>query len=110
MARKAIPFGPHTHGLIEDARIDLARAVLAVREGENEPEFNLPEEVPNPLDDESISAFRKEIIEILSEFDPDELRPAEQRCRRIRALADSKGITSLGVVHHDVDEQRHQKP
>ncbi|SUZ33888.1 hypothetical protein ROE7235_03663 [Roseibaca ekhonensis] len=102
MARKAIPVGPHTHGLIEDARIDLARAVLAVREGENEPEFNLPEEVPNPLDDESINAFRQEIIEILSEFDPDELRPAEQRCRRIRALADSKGITSLTTI---VDKQ-----
>lgn len=33
MARKANPIGPHVLALIEDARVDLVRAVLAVREG-----------------------------------------------------------------------------
>lgn len=33
MARKANPIGPHVLALIEDARIDLARAALAVRDG-----------------------------------------------------------------------------
>ena len=84
--------------MIEDARIDLARAVLAIREGENEPEFNLPEDTPNHSDEESVTEFRQEIIGILSDFDLDELRPAEQRCRRIRALADSKGISSLTTI------------
>lgn len=35
MARKAIQIGPNILALIEDARIDLARAALAVREGDN---------------------------------------------------------------------------
>ena len=34
MARKASPIGPHVLALIEDARVDLARAALAVREGD----------------------------------------------------------------------------
>ena len=102
MARKALPVGPNTLALIEDARIDLAREVLAIREGENEPEFKLTEEIPDSSDDEAISVFRQEIIGTLSEFDPDELLPAEQRCRRIRALADGKGVTSLTTI---VDRQ-----
>lgn len=102
MARKASPVGPNILALIEDARIDLARAVLAIREGENEPEFNLPEDTPNSSDEESVSEFRQKIIGILSDFDLDELRPAEQRCRRIRALSDSKGISSLATI---VDKQ-----
>ena len=44
MARKASPIGPHVLALIEDARVDLARAAFAVREGDNEPEFKLPED------------------------------------------------------------------
>jgi len=95
MARRESSIGPNILALIEDARIDLARAALAIREGENESEFNLPEEIPNSSDKESVREFRQGIIGILSDFDLDELRPAEQRCRRIRALAESKGISSL---------------
>ena len=98
MPRKVPPIGPNTLALIEDARVDLARAVLAVREGENEPTFNMSEDVPVLTDDEAVDAFRKGIVETLSQFDPDELRPAEQRCRRIRALADGKGLTSLTTI------------
>ncbi len=85
MARKASPIGPHVLALIEDARVDLARAALAVREGDNEPEFKLPEDVPDLADEEAVEAFRQALVETLSDFDRDDLRPAEQRSRRIRA-------------------------
>ena len=110
MPRKAIPIGPHTLGLIEDARIDLLRAAFAFREGENEPDYNLPEEVPDPADEEAVDAFRQEITEVLSKFDADELRPAEQRCRRIRSLADGKGITSLTTIaEQQLDDEQSQE-
>lgn len=48
MARKAHAVGPNFLALVEDARIDLARAALAIREGENEPDFQLSEAVPDP--------------------------------------------------------------
>ncbi|GGE82654.1 hypothetical protein H1W37_03600 [Stappia taiwanensis] len=98
MARKASPIGPNIHALIEDARIDLARAVLAAREGENEPDFALPEGVPDFSDDEAIETFRQELVRVLAEFDQDELRPAEQRSRRILSLAEGKGIDSLSAI------------
>lgn len=98
MARKATPIGPNILALIEDARIDLARAALAVREGENEPDFKLSDAVPDQADDDAVEAFRQTLIQTLSEFDQDELRPAEQRSRRIRALADGKGVTSLTTI------------
>ncbi len=98
MPRKVVPIGPHVLALIEDARIDLARAALSVREGENEPNFNLSDALPDQTDDEAVDAFKKALIESLCQFDADELRPAEQRCRRIRALADGKGLTSLTTI------------
>ena len=110
MPRKAIRIGPHTLGLIEDARIDLLRAAFAFREGENEPDFNLREEVPDPADEEAVDTFRQEIMEALSKFDADELGPAEQRCRRIRSLADGKGITSLTTIaEQQLDDQQSQE-
>jgi hypothetical protein len=102
MARKALPIGPHTLHLIEDARIDLLREALAVRDGENEPVFDLPHEGPDLKDEDTVDGFRRQISKVLAEFDPDELRPAEQRCRRINSLADGKGITSLTTI---VDQQ-----
>lgn len=107
MARKASPIGPHVHSLIEDARIDLTKAVLAVREGENEPDFGLPAGAPDPADDEAADAFRHDLIQTLSAFDPDELRPAEQRSRRVLALAEGKGIDSLTALAEQqlTDEQ-----
>lgn len=98
MPRKAIPIGPTTLGLIEDARIDLVRAVLGLRESDNEPDFKLTEGIPDPNDYEAASAFRQVMIETLSAFDQDELRPVEQRCRRIRSLADGKGVSSLTTI------------
>ena len=110
MPRKAIPIGPHALSLLEDARIDLLRAAFAIREGENEPDFNLREEVPDPADEEAVDAFRQEIMEALSKFDSDELGPAEQRCRRIRSLADGKGITSLTTIaEQQLDDEQSQE-
>lgn len=107
MPRKALPIGPNILALIEDARIDLAQVALAVREGENEPDFKLSEEVPDQADDEAVEAFRQELIQTLSQFDQDELRPAEQRSRRIRALADGKGVTSLTtIVEQQLDDEQ----
>jgi len=98
MARKASPIGPHVLALIEDARVDLARAVLAMREGKDEPDFGLPNAVLDPGDNEAAHAFRQDLLQTLSAFDPDELRPAEQRASRVRALAEGKGIDSLATI------------
>lgn len=110
MARKANSIGPHVLALIEDARIDLARAALAVREGDNEPDFGLRDDVPDHTDEDAVEAFRQELIQTLSGFDQDELRPAEQRCRRIRALADGKGVTSLTmIVEQRLDDEQSEE-
>jgi hypothetical protein len=110
MARKATRIGPHIFALIEEARMDLAQAALAVREGENEPDLALPEDVPDPSDDGAVDAYRQSLIQTLSEFDQDELQPTEQRARRIRALAAGKGVTSLTTIVEQKldDEQSHE--
>jgi hypothetical protein len=107
MARKASPIGPHVHCLIEDVRVDLARAVLAIREGENEPDFGLPAEPPDPTNEDAVNAFRQGVLETLAAFDADELRPAEQRSRRVLALAEGKGVDSLTAITEQqlTDEQ-----
>ncbi|MGZ8869222.1 MAG: hypothetical protein ACXW2P_12840 [Thermoanaerobaculia bacterium] len=67
----------------------------------------MSEEVPDQADDEAVEAFRQELIQTLSQFDQDELRPAEQRSRRIRALADGKGVTSLTtIVEQQLDDEQ----
>jgi len=91
MPRRSLPMGPETLGLIEDARIDFLRAALAVRDAENEPEFELPDHMPDLADDDAVDAFREKLVEILADFDGDELRPLEIRSRRIRTLATGKG-------------------
>lgn len=98
MPRKSLPVGPHALAVLEGARIDLARAVLAVREGENEPHFGLPEAPHAPATCEEADALRAKITELLSDFASDELQPAEHRCRRICTLAEGKGITSLTTI------------
>ncbi len=110
MARKANPIGPHVLALIEDARVDLARAALALREGDNEPNFKLPDDIPDYADEEAVEAFRQRLVQTLSEFDQDELRPAEQRARRIRSLADGKGVTSLTtIVEQRLDDDQSEE-
>lgn len=89
MSRKAPSLGPNTLGLVEDAPTDLFLAVLAVREHGNEPDLKLPEQVSDPHDDHAVYAFRQDVIESLSKFDPDELRPAGQ-CFRRNAVPDGQ--------------------
>ena len=98
MARKALRIGPSTHKLIEDARVDLAREVLAFREGQNEPDFGFPDAVPDLDDEDAVHTFREQLIEQLSGFSQDELGPAERRAGRILTLADGKGVTSLETI------------
>lgn len=98
MPRKSSPVGPNTLAVIEGARIDLARAVLAIREGENEPDFGLPVISLPPEQAEEGDRLRAAIEGILSNFGLDELKPAEQRCRRIRSLAEGKGVSSLTTI------------
>ncbi len=102
MPRKSLPLGPETLGLIEDARIDLLHAVLAVREGDNEPFFALPEGIPDLNDEAAVDAYRQKVTDVLSAFDPDELRPAERRSRRIRAFANGNP-TAIRVVRDHAD-------
>jgi len=64
MPRKVVPIGPHILALIEDARIDLARAALSVREDENEPNFNLSDAPPDHADDEAVDACKKALIDV----------------------------------------------
>ena len=68
MRRQPSPVGPSVLALLEDARIDLARAAVAVREGDNEPDFKLPEDIPDQADHEAIQTFRQLLIQLLSEF------------------------------------------
>ncbi len=106
MARKASAIGPNVLALIEDAPVDLARSILAVRDSDNEPDFALPIDVPVQEGDDAVEAFRQKLIGLLSGFAPDELRPTEQRARRIRTLSDGKGISSLQtIVEQQFDDE-----
>ena len=58
----------------------------------------MPDEVPDPANFDATTDFRKQLIDALSFFDSDDLRPIEQRCRRVRSLADGKGISSLDTI------------
>jgi hypothetical protein len=95
MARKAIPFGPSALGLIEDAPVELVRAVLSLRESDNEPDFSLPA----PTDEQSGDAARQQIVDVLNKFDQEDLHPLERRCRRIRMLAEGKGVSSIDTIY-----------
>ncbi|MBK6297536.1 MAG: hypothetical protein IPF48_05870 [Sphingomonadales bacterium] len=98
MARKASSIGPFALGIIEDAKIDLLSDLLVLRENDTEPDFGLPDEIPASGNFDAAADFRKKLIDALSLFDSDDLRPIEQRCRRVKALADGKGISSLDTI------------
>ena len=82
MARKASSIGPFALGIIEDAKIDLLSDLLVLRENDTEPDFGLPDEIPASGNFDAAADFRKKLIDALSLFDSDDLRPIEQRCRR----------------------------
>ena len=94
MARKAFQIGPSALSLIEDAPVGLVRAVLRLRESDNEPDFGLPE----PTDEQVGDDPRQQILDALSQFDQEDLHPLERRCRRIRMLAEGKGVSSIDTI------------
>jgi hypothetical protein len=96
--RKSLPLGPETHALIEEARADLLHAALTAKDGENEPEIPLPTDLPDLDDEDAVDAFRDRLVATLAERETDELEPLETRARRIRHLAEGKGVTSLEIV------------
>ena len=105
MARKALPLGPAALSIIERAPIDLIFAVLASRGNPTEPEYGLPASLEAEKD-----RARQAIIDALSQFDQEDLRPFEQRCRRIRRLAEGKGISSLDTIAEQrLNEEQHSE-
>jgi hypothetical protein len=96
MARKASPVGRFARGLIEDAPIDLILGIFKARgrENDSEPDFGLAEILDNKVEGDA----RDRIFEALDQFDKDDLTPAEQRCGRVRNLAEGKGIASLDTI------------
>jgi hypothetical protein len=96
MARKSCPAGRFTRGLIEEAPIDLILGVFKARgqENDNEPDFGLEEVLENEPDGDQ----RERILQTLCNFDKDDLTPLEQRCGRVRNLAEGKGVTSLDTI------------
>ena len=98
MPRKVVLVGPNTNKLLEDARVDLAREALSIREGDNEPDFGLPAADLNLDDDEAVHELRGQIIEKLSGFSDDERGPAERRAGRILMFADFRGAVSLRTI------------
>ena len=96
MATKASPVGRFARGLIEDAPIDLILGIFKARgrENDSEPDFGLAEILDNKVEGDA----RDRIFEALDQFDKDDLTPAEQRCGRVRNLAEGKGIASLDTI------------
>jgi len=96
MARKTSPVGRFARGLIEDAPIELILGIFEAqgRKGDSEPDFGLAEILENGTDGDP----RERIIEALSQFDKDDLTPAERRCGRVRNLAEGKGVASLDTI------------
>ena len=83
MVRRALPLGPSSLSVIEDAPLDLIIGVLSSRESASEPEPGVVASAEAEKD-----GARQEIIDALSQFDQESLRPLEQRCRRICRLAE----------------------
>jgi len=108
--RRKNSVGPSTLSVIDDARVDLALALLSLREGDTEPNIALPG-LPSELDDQDqINSLRRSLMDALSPFDHDELQPLEQRCRRVCRLADGKGPSSLEMIaDRQFDDGRRQE-
>jgi hypothetical protein len=106
MARRSFPFGPDTLRLIEDARVDLLRALLDVRDDDGEPVFDWPASVPDLDDADAVLDYRGQLVEILNAYGSDELSPLEQRARRVCGLATGKGPVSLQtIVEQQLDHE-----
>lgn len=110
MSRKFRNLGPETHELVETAPIPLLREILEYRGSDTEPEITI--DWPATEDDEE---WRSLLLCRLNAIATDNLRPIEDRCRRIRSLAVGKGPTSLEHVaaerrSHEELENLHAQP
>lgn len=110
MSRKFRNLGPETHELVETAPIPLLQEILEYRGSDTEPEITI--DWPATEDDEE---WRWLLLGRLNAFAADNLRPVEDRCRRIRSLAVGKGPTSLEHVaaerrSHEELENLHAQP
>jgi hypothetical protein len=94
VARKALAIGPSVLRVIEDAPIDLVLAVLSLRESESEPDLG-----PQICSVERTDGGDREgLLRALESLHQEDLQHLEQRCRRIRTLAEGKGASSLETV------------
>lgn len=95
MARKVLSISPSSLHIIETTPLDLARKIILLREGENEPDLDLGEFSGDTVDTDEA---REEVINNLSKFDQEDLLPLDERCLRIHRLAEGKGVASLNTV------------
>lgn len=102
MSRKFRNLGPETFDFVETAPIPLLREILEYRGSDSEPEIAIDWPTTDNKDD-----WRAELLGRLDAFAADDLRPVEDRCRRIRFLAVGKGPTSL--EHVAVDRRSHEE-
>lgn len=106
MPRSARKLGPSLWTLLEDAPVDLIRKLIAIRESENEQDFPDIEDDPAASDDE----VRAAIAEVLEDYDRDDLKPLETRCRRILQLAEGKGTASLdGITRQELTDAQSEE-
>lgn len=94
MPRRKSAFGPMLTAVIEDAPAAQLRAVLAHQERE----VGLSIDLAGPSAFDNDDVYRAHVTEVLSAMQSDDLRPLEDRCRRIRSLAEGKGTTSLDTL------------
>lgn len=96
MSRKFRNLGPETLELIETAPIPLLQEILEYCGSDTEPVITI--HWPAKEDEEE---RREALLAQLNASTSDDLRPIEDRCRRIRSLARGKGPTSLAHVAHE---------
>ena len=102
MAQKARPLGPAALSVIERAPFAFICDVLSSGRSDGEPEYGLPDAAEAETD-----GTRQQVIDALNRFDEEDLRPLEQRCRRICRLSEGKGVSSLDTIAEQLftDEQ-----
>ncbi|WP_353429163.1 hypothetical protein [Paracoccus denitrificans] len=110
MSRKFRNLGQETFDFVETAPIPLLREILEYRSSDSEPEIAI--DWPTTDNEEE---WRAALLTRLDGYPADDLRPVEDRCRRIRSLAVGKGPTSLEHValdrrSHEEIEELHTQP
>jgi hypothetical protein len=95
LTRKSKNIGPDTFAMIEVLPVSFLRDLVLRRETDSEP--GLAPVIPAG-DFEDPDEFRMQLISALDQLHPEDLLPLEDRCRRIRRLAEGKGPASLDML------------